>query len=326
MAGQDLQAKPSRFVTFIGGTAYSGSTLLDMILANDQSGFSCGEVGAYVYPFRRHHKSPTCGCGEPDCGIWRDPRAATVDVHRYLFDRFPDVSFLVDSSKSIEWISQQQQRLDELGIGSRNVLIWKTPQEYFQSRCKRSEQRGWLKSWLSYHRSYMAVFNSFTAIRYSDLVSSPASLEALCSRLGIACWPGKTQYWDKRQHTLFGNSSAKIHLYPRDSSPHDRMHDELSQLSTQPSLPRSETFRSIYQENRSDAGPDLSANEARAVREVVESLERRDARATSAQDALDGAGPVEAGRQQLVGKLVLLELYLKRYARNRLFEIAGMER
>ena len=110
MAGQDLQAKPSRFVTFIGGTAYSGSTLLDMILANDQSGFSCGEVGAYVYPFRRHHKSPTCGCGEPDCGIWRDPRAATVDVHRYLFDRFPDVSFLVDSSKSIEWISQQHRQ------------------------------------------------------------------------------------------------------------------------------------------------------------------------------------------------------------------------
>jgi hypothetical protein len=326
MSEQNFKATPSRFVTFIGGTAYSGSTLLDMILANDPTGFSCGEVGALVYPFRRHHRSPACGCGDPDCTIWRDPRAATTDVHRYLFDRFPELRFLVDSSKSVEWIAQQQWRLQAHGIGSSNVLIWKTPQEYYQSRKKRSEERGWLTSWLNYHKSYMAVFRSFTSIRYSDLVSSPASLEVLCRHLGISFWEGKIQYWNKEQHTLFGNSSAKIHLYPRDSSTHDEMHDELSRLAAQPSQPPGETFRSIYQETRSVAGPNLSRKQQRSVREVVEMIERRDVQTISVPGSADESVAAGPSRQPLKAKLVLMELYLKRHARNRLFELAGIER
>lgn len=326
MAGQSVEPAPSRFVTFIGGTAYSGSTLLDMILANDRTGFSCGEVGAFVYPFRRHHRSPACGCGGSDCTIWRDPQASTKEVHRYLFDRFPELTFLVDSSKSIEWIFQQQSRLKAHGIGSRNVLIWKTPQEYYQSRKKRSEEDGWLKSWLNYHQSYMTVFSSFVSIRYSDLVAAPASLEVLCRHLGIACWDGKIQYWNKQQHTLFGNSSAKIHLYPRDSSTHEQMHDELSRLAAQPSQSRDEDFRSIYQQKHLDAGPDLSQNQKQAVRHVVEMIEDRDVQAVPVQDSLDESVSGGLEHQPLAGKLVLLELYLKRYARNRLFELAGFER
>ena len=44
-----------RMVIFVGGTSFSGSTLVDMMLANDPAGLSCGEVYAIFYPYRRHH-------------------------------------------------------------------------------------------------------------------------------------------------------------------------------------------------------------------------------------------------------------------------------
>lgn len=317
---------PSRSVTFIGGTAYSGSTLLDMILANDRTGFSCGEVGALVYPFRHRHRSPPCGCGQPDCDIWHDPRAATTDVHRYLFNRFPELSHLVDSSKSVEWIWEQQRRLAGYGIASHNVLIWKSPQEYYQSRKKRSKERGWLQSWLGYHRRYMAVIDRFVSIRYSDLVSSPESLSALCRHLGIANWDGKISYWNKRHHTLFGNASAKIHLYPRNSSTHLQMHDELDQLAVKPDSGGSDTFRRVYQETWSDSGLKLTSRQWRAVREVVAMIAGRDVTTVPVRGAGDEVDADDFGRMSLTARLALTELYLKRSARHRLFDLAGIER
>lgn len=49
---------------FIGGSSYSGSTLLDMMLASGEDGFSAGEVSALFYPYRPHHINPECvnGC------------------------------------------------------------------------------------------------------------------------------------------------------------------------------------------------------------------------------------------------------------------------
>lgn len=61
----------SKKVIFIGGTSYSDSTFLDMILANDPSGFSCGEVLALFHPTRSYHIDPLCGCGDRDCDFER---------------------------------------------------------------------------------------------------------------------------------------------------------------------------------------------------------------------------------------------------------------
>ena len=42
-------------IIFIGGTARSGSTLLDLIITNDPRAMSLGEINALFWPTRKHH-------------------------------------------------------------------------------------------------------------------------------------------------------------------------------------------------------------------------------------------------------------------------------
>ena len=99
-----MTALKGRTAILIGGTAYSGSTLLDMLLANDPHGFSCGELHAVIQPYLEHHFSPRCGCGNPDCTVWEDIRDQGERAHEHLLTKFPETRFLVDSSKDVAWL------------------------------------------------------------------------------------------------------------------------------------------------------------------------------------------------------------------------------
>jgi hypothetical protein len=51
------------------------------------------------------------------------------------------------------------------------------------------------------------------SVRYSNLTTSTDTLRHLRECIGRECFDGKRRYWDKSHHTLFGNHSAKLHLY-----------------------------------------------------------------------------------------------------------------
>ncbi|MHC4179030.1 MAG: hypothetical protein ACYSWU_16065, partial [Planctomycetota bacterium] len=115
-------------VIFVGGTSYSGSTFFDMTLANDPEGFSCGEVSALFFPYRPHHIEPDCGCSDSDCSIWRRLLGnGYADFFPAIFERLPEVDFIVDSSKDVFWIAKQLKALRKHGIRAKHVLIWKDP-------------------------------------------------------------------------------------------------------------------------------------------------------------------------------------------------------
>lgn len=213
---------------FIGGTSYSGSTLLDMLLSNDINGFSCGEVHALVNPLRRYHFSPRCGCGKISCTAWSELGPGTDNIHEKIFCRNKSICFLVDSSKTVDWLERNGRRLAERGCDVQYVLIWKTPEGFRQSRSKRGEQKGWARGWIYYHRLFLDRLTPCTTVRYSDLVNDPETLPQLCSALGLSYFKGKERYWEREQHTLFGNSSAKIHLHSETSIDFARMQAELS--------------------------------------------------------------------------------------------------
>jgi hypothetical protein len=76
-------------VIFVGGSSYSGSTLLDLMLANAPDGFSCGEVSQMFHPYKKHHFNLVCGCGNSDCTLWSEVKQAGADkLYDTIFETF----------------------------------------------------------------------------------------------------------------------------------------------------------------------------------------------------------------------------------------------
>lgn len=205
--------KSKKKVIFIGGSSYSGSTMLDMMLANQQRGFSVGEIFALFRPFRPHHFDPECGCGDSRCCFWNRVKAQGEDrVYTTVFEMLPEVSVIVDSSKNPWWISHQTRNLSTTDIEVSNVLIWKSPVEFYHSMAKRGRKK-WYRSWRNYYKLYFSLVDNFIAVEYKELAKNPS--EQL-RRIGEYCETGwvenQEKFWQKNHHTLFGNESAKIHL------------------------------------------------------------------------------------------------------------------
>jgi len=233
-----------RKVIFVGGSSYSGSTMLDMMLANSPRGFSAGEVQALFRPYRPHHFNPTCGCSNKECDLWlRVRQGGEEKLYETLFQQFPGTTFIVDSSKDPWWIRRQMRRLEAKGVAVRNLLIWKEPGAFAHSMLKR-RRRGWLKAWKNYYRIYMSLIADFRSVSYGDLVQNPKEyLRNLCREAGIPYHEDQEKFWAKRHHTLFGNKSAKIHL-------HQKPGESPVVGSTEDDFTSNRCYRSIYKDAR----------------------------------------------------------------------------
>jgi hypothetical protein len=105
-------------VVFIGGTAHSASTLLDLMLSNNPSVFSIGEVSALFYPLKSHHINPICGYGSENCPEWTSIKVKRKKyLYATIFKRHPEIDTIVDSSKDVTWIKDQTKRLESNNIG-----------------------------------------------------------------------------------------------------------------------------------------------------------------------------------------------------------------
>lgn len=204
----------SKTVIFVGSTSFSGSTMIDLALANDPNGFSCGELCFSFHPKQAHHIVPRCACGEPSCRIWSKLAvSAEEDFYPNLFRQNAQLDFAVDSSKNPFWITRQIQYLKKENINSKVLLIWKDPFEIASSFESRNQFDQWKKSWLNYHRLIISQLGSnFEAVSYKDYATDPNCLKSICSKLELPYFPNKEKYWEKQHHTLFGNRSTRRHL------------------------------------------------------------------------------------------------------------------
>ena len=201
--------------------------MLDLMLANGNDGFSCGEVIALFRPFRPHHVNPTCGCRNPDCTIWnKATQYGEKDLYSGLFKQFQQLNFVVDSSKNLNWVFDQVRYLKKTDLQPVFILLWKEPIEFAYSSWKRGRSLGWEVRWMRYYSTFFSIMNEWISIRYSDMVSnSSETIRGLCMKIGIPYYNGKELFWSGRHHTLFGSNSAKAHLLDRES-------EEFSKLIT----------------------------------------------------------------------------------------------
>ena len=300
-------------VIFIGGSSYSGSTLLDMVLANSEMGFSCGEITALFYPYRDHHLAPICGCGSTNCTVWEIVRQRGLkNIYETIFDLFKDVNYIVDSSKDPLWIHDRTKDLQHGGIVVKNILIWKTPAEFFESKKKRGKTLAWRRAWINYHRLYFYLVKEWVGLPYRQLVTDPGVLERICEYLEIPYSNRQFDYWEKEHHTLFGNTSAKIHLYSKDTYKYQECTKELNSHDSNTQSPDGpdERHRSIYykvSENKDNIGMSNS------ISQIVDILVSRDIRGWQSDEVITASGSKAAFFLYIMRRLKLrvMVIFLK---------------
>ena len=204
-----------RKVIFVGGTSYSGSTAFHLMLANDPAGFACGELDTLFHPLRDGHVRRLADLESDTLELWQKAYIAGPDqVYQRLFDLMPDRRFIVDSSKNAHWFHRQAGILAKQGIEAHQLVIWKTPLEFAQSRKKRKMLTGWQKEWRNSHRVYFTLLARWWAVQYSQLATAPEQvLPAVCAKVGIPYFDGKADFWQQEAHHLGGNYSARVHLH-----------------------------------------------------------------------------------------------------------------
>ncbi len=205
-------------VIFVQGTAFSGSTFFHLTLANDPGGFACGEVHGLFRPHKRNHVNRVCTCGYSPCRTW-PAILERGETHLYasIFDLYPEVRFVVDSSKQPFWITAQNENLRRQNIEFHNMLIWKSPLEFARSK-KRRGQDDWARVWLNTHRLFLTCMPGIRAVRYRDMAAENSVLPLVCRHLDIPYFSGKERYWEKSHCVLGGSNTAKFHLADRDQA------------------------------------------------------------------------------------------------------------
>lgn len=198
----------------ICGMGRSGSTMLQLMLANGPRVFGCGEVHAWFRPFRSHHKEIICGCGDRPCPIWMKIQYGRENnFHRQVCDVL-EVDAVIDSSKNLRWVVDAQSWAVKNNLQAMNVVIHKEPIALSYSNWKRGRGiTAWIPRYTWYHQSMIKLNIPFVSIRYEDLVASPeAELKKLCEILGLEYFKGKERFWEGVSHHAFGSMGTRKQL------------------------------------------------------------------------------------------------------------------
>lgn len=251
-----LLGKDMKKVIFVSGAEFSGTTFLHMILANDPHGLAVGEAHNMMRPSRQYHFNMHCSCGEHPCSTWQHLRSIGEErLYQSIFEIFPEVDFVLDSSGDPFWIRDQTNYLKRQGIAVQDFVIWKSPYEFAQSHYKRGSLEAWEGSWTTYHRLYYTLFNRWPAMAYSRIVRDRDLLRALCDYLEIEDYEGKESFWERQQHVVGGNPSARVHLYPPNSA---HFKENVQRSSSKVDVIQDGTYRRIYE--GTDVNPSVIKN------------------------------------------------------------------
>jgi hypothetical protein len=196
------------------GPSYSGTTILDLMLGNAPEAFSCGEVYGWFRPWRDFHSRIDCLCGADPCPYWEPIKAvAEREFHGEVCRRL-GVQFVVDSSKALSWVLDNNGWTRTSGLKVVNVLVWKDPLAHAHSHWKRGitpDVAGY--HFVRYYQRFEQLRLPFVSINYNRLVQSPdEQLGRLCAAIGMPWFPGKERFWTKQPHHLFGNRTVRAQL------------------------------------------------------------------------------------------------------------------
>jgi len=179
------------------GMRRSGTTMLHLMLATGAEAVACGEIARW-FRLGRHKK----GAQPPEAFV---PlmHVPEEDFHRQALDHF-GADFVVDSSKSLDWVLDNMQWAERHGMAVYNILIWKNPESQALSNWKRGQN--WKGRYLRYHRRVLSVGIDVLTVNYDELVERPSeTLKRICDHVGMPYFEGKENFWEEG-HDFAGSS------------------------------------------------------------------------------------------------------------------------
>lgn len=201
------------------GSIYSGTTMVELMLGNAPDAFSCGEVMAWFRPWRSHHFELKCSCGEYPCPIWERIKGVRENVfHKKVIQEF-DKEFVIDSSKNLCWLIDNNiwARNNQLRVV--NLLVWKKPLSIAYSHWKRKgDIISWERVYKTYYQRFFDTNMKFVSLCYNDLMTDPGEgLKQLCKVVGMPYFEGKELFWKGNHHYLFGSEGVRQEIQKGDS-------------------------------------------------------------------------------------------------------------
>lgn len=193
-------------VIFIAGTSYSGSTLLDLILSNEERANSLGEVESIFNPVKGHHLREIKRLKE-------DPKwnfllnQGSSKLYHEIFDLY-DVDLIIDSSKNPVWIKEQISSLPS-DVSYEVVLVFKKLEDFAASFLKR-ERGNWLNVYKNYHNLFFSLHRDFHRIAYHNIPLKDHQIYELLKALNLSSDEARFNFWKKKRTNFFGNNNANI--------------------------------------------------------------------------------------------------------------------
>jgi len=195
------------------GPAYSGSTIMTLMLAHGNHAYACGEIGKW-YRLARYRKD-----SHLDAPLDQIETVADREFHSRVCDLL-QVNYVIDSSKGIDWIIDTHYWAKENGLNVFNVVQWKHPVDHAYSRWKRNSFDEWYDDYVRYYTNLIEWSGiDFISVNYDDLVERPSDiLYRVCQHTGIPYFEGKENFWKENHSFAGGNEGVRDQLETSDVS------------------------------------------------------------------------------------------------------------
>lgn len=189
-------------IIIVGGSNRSGTTMLNLIIANDERAMALGEVGHLFRPHFKEHQDKIDELLKDE--RWRKViEGGKKNLYSNLIELFPEVDIFVDSTKMPEWGKAQMRFNPNLNI--KNIISFKHPQDLLKSFSKRNATADGERTIHSYYEKSFFMFPNFRSIGLSALVKNEEAFKKLCAYLEIPYFETKKEFWNRKHPNFFGS-------------------------------------------------------------------------------------------------------------------------
>ena len=207
-------------VCLIGGAGHSGSTLLGLVLGSHSQAFYAGEAikTRYLQNPSAHLRKRACKFCGLDCPVWGN---FAVSPTQNLYEQLSQTvqrSFIVDSTKNLDWIKQQVQQLESLNVQVYFIFLKRDSRAVVSSRLRKyphQSPESIIGDWRQQIQGTQQLFEQLTvpkmSLHYEKFALEPAIVtQDLCQFLSIDYEPDMLKYSKKAHHVLGGNNGTQF--------------------------------------------------------------------------------------------------------------------